>query len=139
MDPPRYQPIRSASIPTVPLQPAAATAAAATTATAAAAEAAAAEAAAADGACDTAGGGVGSVRVIAGAFDGVSGPATTVTPIELWEVQLARADVPVELPVPEGDDTPPRQPRGCLLHVCGPRAVAPSLLARHASVPRRRN
>jgi quercetin 2,3-dioxygenase len=34
-------------------------------------------------------GGAGSVRVIAGSFGGVRGPAKTFTPIELWDVRLS--------------------------------------------------
>ncbi len=43
--------------------------------------------------------GAGTVRVIAGAFDGVRGPAQTFTPIELFDVRLARGGQ-VELGVP---------------------------------------
>jgi redox-sensitive bicupin YhaK (pirin superfamily) len=45
--------------------------------------------------------GAGSVRVIAGQFDGTKGPAHTVTPIHLWDLQLA-AGHRVELPTPDG-------------------------------------
>jgi redox-sensitive bicupin YhaK (pirin superfamily) len=41
----------------------------------------------------------GKARVIAGAFDGVEGPATTFTPINVWDVRLdAGADVALDLP-----------------------------------------
>ena len=44
-------------------------------------------------------GGAGQVRVIAGAFDGQSGPAQTFTPVDVWDVRLrqghvARLDTP---------------------------------------------
>jgi hypothetical protein len=46
-------------------------------------------------------GGAGTLRVIAGDFQGTKGAAKTFTPINLWDVQLAgRGDV--ELHVPEG-------------------------------------
>ena len=43
----------------------------------------------------------GTVRVIAGAFQGTAGPARTVTPIHLWDVQLADSRE-VEFDLPEG-------------------------------------
>jgi quercetin 2,3-dioxygenase len=43
----------------------------------------------------------GSVRVIAGGFSGAAGPATTFTPINVWDVRLSGAG-PVLLPAPEG-------------------------------------
>jgi redox-sensitive bicupin YhaK (pirin superfamily) len=46
-------------------------------------------------------GGAGSVRVIAGEFGGTKGPAHTVTPIHLWDLQLAAGHT-VNLPAPEG-------------------------------------
>lgn len=45
---------------------------------------------------------VASVRVIAGSLNGVSGPAKTTTPIEMWDIKLHSAGQ-VELPVPEGE------------------------------------
>lgn len=45
--------------------------------------------------------GAGAVRVIAGSFDGVTGPARTFTPINLWDVRLS-AGARVEFHVPEG-------------------------------------
>jgi redox-sensitive bicupin YhaK (pirin superfamily) len=48
-------------------------------------------------------GSVGSVRVIAGELFGKHGPAKTFTPINLWDVALAKE--PVELPVPDGHTT----------------------------------
>merc|ERR1712232_197239 len=43
----------------------------------------------------------GIVRVIAGSFNGVKGPAKTYSPVELWDVQLPNKDLQVELPFPE--------------------------------------
>lgn len=43
----------------------------------------------------------GSVRVIAGEYDGHKGPAKTFTPINLWDVNL-RAGKSAELPLPDG-------------------------------------
>jgi hypothetical protein len=49
-------------------------------------------------------GGAGTVRVIAGEFQGAQGPARTFTPVSLWDVRLA-AGHDVELSVPEGHTT----------------------------------
>jgi redox-sensitive bicupin YhaK (pirin superfamily) len=46
----------------------------------------------------------GTVRVIAGEFDGQKGPAKTFTPINLWDVTL-RAGKSAELPLPGGHTT----------------------------------
>ncbi|HEX2750864.1 MAG TPA: pirin-like C-terminal cupin domain-containing protein, partial [Verrucomicrobiales bacterium] len=46
----------------------------------------------------------GSVRIIAGEYEGRKGPARTFTPINLWDVTL-RAGKPVMLPVPAGHTT----------------------------------
>lgn len=46
-------------------------------------------------------GGAGRARVIAGAYLGAVGPARTLTPIEVWDLELS-SPVPVELPLPEG-------------------------------------
>jgi redox-sensitive bicupin YhaK (pirin superfamily) len=43
----------------------------------------------------------GAVRVIAGEYGGRKGPATTFTPINLWDVSL-RGGKPTELPLPDG-------------------------------------
>lgn len=43
----------------------------------------------------------GTVRVIAGDFDGVKGPARTFTPINIWDVRLRR-DKSAKLTLPEG-------------------------------------
>lgn len=45
--------------------------------------------------------GAGRVRVIAGAFGGVTGPARTFTPINTWDMRLTR-DAEVTLDLPEG-------------------------------------
>ncbi|MDO9008051.1 MAG: pirin family protein [Thiobacillus sp.] len=45
--------------------------------------------------------GQGSVRVIAGEYAGVKGPAHTFTPIQLWDLRLASAQ-PIEFALPEG-------------------------------------
>lgn len=49
-------------------------------------------------------GGAGSVRVIAGQFQGVRGPAKTFTPVEAWDVQLT-AGGSTELHVADGHTT----------------------------------
>lgn len=99
MDPPAYQPILNADIPAVPLRPApshtpneypgiqnpALTVEAPI-----------------DASVQDPPAKVGTVRVIAGSFEGKAGPAKTTTPIEMWDVSLQAAGVPVELPVPEG-------------------------------------
>ena len=46
----------------------------------------------------------GTVRVIAGEFNGHQGPAKTFTPINLWDVNL-RAGKSVELPLPDGHNS----------------------------------
>ena len=43
----------------------------------------------------------GRARIIAGEFEGTKGPATTFTPINLWDVRL-EADAQVTLPLPDG-------------------------------------
>lgn len=48
--------------------------------------------------------GQGSVRVIAGEFGGLAGPARTFTPIHVWDLRLA-SEQPLDLPVPEGYTT----------------------------------
>jgi quercetin 2,3-dioxygenase len=45
--------------------------------------------------------GAGSVRVIAGSFDGHGGPASTFSPLNVWDVRLL-AGHKTPLPVPEG-------------------------------------
>jgi redox-sensitive bicupin YhaK (pirin superfamily) len=46
-------------------------------------------------------GGAGKARIIAGDFGGITGPARTFTPINVWDVKLAR-DTDVALDLPEG-------------------------------------
>jgi hypothetical protein len=46
----------------------------------------------------------GSVRVIAGQFNGVAGPAHTFTPIDVWDLRLDSKQQ-IDLPVPEGYTT----------------------------------
>jgi redox-sensitive bicupin YhaK (pirin superfamily) len=47
-------------------------------------------------------GGAGHVRVIAGAYQGVKGPAATVTPIDMFDITLgARARLPLSFPARE--------------------------------------
>jgi redox-sensitive bicupin YhaK (pirin superfamily) len=48
----------------------------------------------------------GTVRPIAGTFDGTSGPANTFTPMQVWDVQL-KAGHTITLPAPEGHTTVP--------------------------------
>ena len=48
--------------------------------------------------------GQGSVRVIAGQFDGITGPARTFTPIHVWDLRLA-SERQIYLPVPDGYTT----------------------------------
>lgn len=45
--------------------------------------------------------GAGTLRVIAGEFSGKKGPASTFTPVNLWDVRL-RASASVDLAIPEG-------------------------------------
>ena len=47
-------------------------------------------------------GDAGTVRVIAGTFQGTAGAAQTFSPVHLWDVHL-RAGVEARLPVPEGE------------------------------------
>ncbi|MDO9200947.1 MAG: pirin family protein [Hydrogenophaga sp.] len=51
-------------------------------------------------------GGAGTVRLIAGAFEGTQGPTRTFTPLQVWDVQL-KAGHTVTLPAPEGHTTVP--------------------------------
>ena len=48
----------------------------------------------------------GTVRPIAGSFNGTTGPAKTFTPMQVWDVQL-KAGHTVTLPAPEGHTTVP--------------------------------
>lgn len=49
-------------------------------------------------------GGQGSVRVIAGEYAGAKGPASTFTPIQVWDLRLSSRQ-PIELGLPEGFTT----------------------------------
>jgi len=83
MTKPIYQPILHGQIPAVPLPPVGMS----TTECAALA--------------DSGSGAV--VKVIAGEFNGVRGPAATFSPVELWDVELGDlADAAYELKIPEG-------------------------------------
>lgn len=55
---------------------------------------------------DVHGADAGTVRPIAGSFDGATGPAKTFTPMQVWDVQL-KAGHTVTLPAPEGHTTVP--------------------------------
>lgn len=44
---------------------------------------------------------VGNVRVIAGSFQGTKGPASTFSPVELWDVSVSKDSAIVDLPFPE--------------------------------------
>ncbi|MBX3629640.1 MAG: pirin family protein [Nitrosomonas sp.] len=46
----------------------------------------------------------GKVRVIAGEFDGIAGPARTFTPINVWDLHLT-SEQPINLVVPDGYNT----------------------------------
>ena len=46
-------------------------------------------------------GGTGTVRVIAGEYDGHAGPAHTFTPMHVWDLRLNQGSIS-ELPVPDG-------------------------------------
>jgi quercetin 2,3-dioxygenase len=48
--------------------------------------------------------GQGSLRVIAGDYDGVKGPAVTFSPIQVWDVHL-HSQQPIKLAVPDGFST----------------------------------
>lgn len=55
---------------------------------------------------DVHGAAAGTVRPIAGTFEGATGPARTFTPMQVWDVQL-KAGHTVTLPAPEGHTTVP--------------------------------
>lgn len=46
----------------------------------------------------------GKVRIIAGEFDGIAGPARTFTPINVWDLRLT-GNQPIDLAVPDGYNT----------------------------------
>eukprot|EP00959_Pyramimonas_sp_CCMP1952_P306082 6405411-Pyramimonas_sp.AAC.1 len=62
--------------------------------------------------------GGGHVKVIAGEFNGVKGPAHTLTPVELWDVELDKKGTPYELQVPPGHNCIVFVRRG-RVHQCG--------------------
>lgn len=45
--------------------------------------------------------GAGTARIIAGDYEGTTGPAKTFTPINMWDVNIHR-DADIELPLPKG-------------------------------------
>jgi redox-sensitive bicupin YhaK (pirin superfamily) len=92
MHAPRYQPILDREIPVVPLRT--------STSPPPASPTPPSDAADERSSCpdDVAG----SVRVIAGSFEGTVGPAQTFSPIELWDVSLTTPSRPVLLSLPEG-------------------------------------
>ena len=65
--------------------------------------------------------GGGTLRVIAGEFGGVAGPARTFTPIDVWDLRLT-GDAPTELVVPDGFTTALVVLKGAL-HVNGSEAI----------------
>lgn len=71
-------------------------------------------------------GGAGTARIIAGELDGTSGPATTFTRINIWDVRLA-AGAQVSLPLPEGHTS-------LIVVLSGSVSVNGSLDAREAEV-----
>jgi len=75
---PGYQPILEKNIPSVELFPSSE-----------------------DGECATTSESIGKVRVIAGSFQGTKGPASTFSPVELWDVILPKSNNIVDLPFPE--------------------------------------
>jgi len=66
-------------------------------------------------------GGHGAVRVIAGEFAGSRGPATTVTPMHVWDLRLA-SDQRTDLAVPDGYTTALVVLKGAV-HVNGSEAI----------------
>jgi quercetin 2,3-dioxygenase len=87
MTPPKYQEILNANIPVVEL----------TGRAAESEDESAAAAEAADGV-------VGSARVIAGELLGTKGPASTFSPIQVWDVSLPHQGATVELPLPSNQN-----------------------------------
>lgn len=69
----------------------------------------------------------GKVRVIAGEFNGVCGPAKTVTPVNLWDLSLEKG-AHVALPTPEGYTTVLVVQRGNVKVNAGRSASAVSLV-----------
>jgi redox-sensitive bicupin YhaK (pirin superfamily) len=73
------------------------------------------------------GAGAGTLRVIAGGYDGQKGPAETFTPIEVWDLRVADGKT-VTLETPEGHTTAVVVMHGRAKvngeHVAGPAQVA---------------
>jgi len=80
MTKPQYQPITSSQIPKVeiPFLP--------------------------ESLCDENISSAGTVKVIAGSFNGVKGPAKTFSPVELWDVHLPEKGLPVDLDFPKNNN-----------------------------------
>jgi len=76
------------------------------------------------------GDGAGTLRVIAGDYDGHKGPAQTFTPIEVWDLSLADGKS-VTLATPEGHTTAVVTMRGRAV-VNGEHAAGPAQIARLA-------
>jgi redox-sensitive bicupin YhaK (pirin superfamily) len=74
--------------------------------------------------------GAGTLRVIAGEYDGHKGPAQTFTPIEVWDLSLADGKT-VTLATPEGHTTALVTMRGRGV-INGEHAAAPAQIARLA-------
>jgi hypothetical protein len=72
-------------------------------------------------------GGAGTLRVIAGEYDGRRGPAETFTPIEVWDLRVA-AGKTITLTTPEGHTTAIVPMKGSAL-VNGTHAAGPAQLA----------
>jgi len=47
----------------------------------------------------------GTLRVIAGGFNGTQGPAATFTPINVWEAEITNPDIWIDISVPEGHNS----------------------------------
>lgn len=45
---------------------------------------------------------IGSIRVIAGEYNGTVGPANTFTPVELWDISIEKKNAPFTLNIPPG-------------------------------------
>ena len=78
---------------------------------------------------------VGEVRIIAGTFNGVAGPAQTTTPIDMWDIKLHTTAVPVTLQVPQG--APTHSTRALLSRACtlvANRLSSPSITSTAASL-----
>eukprot|EP00039_Didymoeca_costata_P006352 m.89459 g.89459 ORF g.89459 m.89459 type:complete len:316 (+) comp13222_c0_seq1:137-1084(+) len=81
MSPPRYQPITKSQIQETPLVPATGTT------------------------CTDDNSNDGTVRIIAGEFNGVKGPAETFTPVNMWDVNISTVDKLFEFDIISGHNT----------------------------------